>query len=123
MNKRKAERPFNSAIFGTLREKHNTIMNFIKTLEDESKENVEKECLKAPEEIHENSSQEVVIKEPLPSAQKKPDLHGNPLKLSEERCNSVTENLFIGSVYVGNQECSYSSQETDRDSSWRVRLE
>ena len=128
MNKRKAERPFSSAIFETLREKHNTVMNFIKTLEVESHENVEKNYLKVPEEIHdfksENSAvgEEVGLKKPKETP-KKHDLQGNPLKLTEQRCNSVTENLFIGSVYVGNQDCGFSSQETDRSSSWRVRLE
>ena len=127
MDKTKAARPFTSAVFGTLREKNNTIMNFIKTLEAKQKEKREDERLKAAEK-----EAELVI-EPLDkkliepkSLTNKPtvDLKGNPLKLSGERSNLATEGLFIGSIYVG-RETRKDPEEIrmgDKSKSWRVKL-
>ena len=50
MNRTQAARPFDSSVFGTLRETINTIMNFVKTLEEKQRENKEREAAKLPDE-------------------------------------------------------------------------
>ena len=129
MDSTKAARPFNSSMFGTLREKNNTIMNFVNTLEVKQKEKMEEARIKGvevnvPNEI---DNEEVIELRDIPYDEyvpkKEEDMKGNPLNLSSERSNVLTEGLFIGSVYVGREDQGRVGEQQDRDkSSWRVKL-
>ena len=51
------------------------------------------------------------------------DSHRNPLKLSWDRQNQMSEGLFIGSIYVGGDRNSDGDGEGDtKNKSWRVKL-
>ena len=145
-----AVKPFTSAKFGTLREKNNTLMNFIVTLEAkqiEKKEADRKEAERIEREKIEKDLREEQRKEAerleterrergfreaerkhaewLESEARKQlfDIHGNPLKLSGDRQNQMSEGLFIGSIYVGGDRDSDGDGEGDtKDKSWRVKL-
>ena len=129
MDRTKAARPFNSSVFGTLREKNNTIMNFVNTLEEKQKEKKEEERIKAIEinvPIEIDNEEDIKLRDASYNdyePKKDEDVKGNPLILSNERSNVLTEGLFIGSVYVGREDQGQIGEPQDSDkSSWRVRL-
>ena len=122
MNRTQAARPFNSSVFGTLREKNNTIMNFVKTLDEKQREKKERETNlpgetvdEKPVEARDHTSIEYTGKH-------QEDLKGNPLNLSGERSNVLTEGLFIGSIYVGREGQRDKQEDQERNKSWRVKL-
>ena len=103
-------------------------MNFVNTLEEKQKEKKGEERIKAvkvnvPIEIDNEVTKlrDTSYKDYEP--EKDEDVKGNPLNLSNERSNVLTEALFIGSVYVGREDQGQAREHQDRDtSSWRVRL-
>ena len=141
-----ARRPFTTAKFGTLREKNNTLMNLLWTLE--TKQKMKKE---AEREEAENAER-IILEEELKEKQRKEDerldaerraiermeaerkereleaslsdvdpktmldIHGNPIQLSDTRRNTLAEGMGWLSTYDRNE---------DRDrveKSWRVRI-
>ena len=123
MDRTQAARPFNSSVFGTLREKNNTIMNFVKTLEEKQRENKEREAVNLPDETVDEKpveTREHTSIEYTPKHQE--DLKGNPLNLSGERSNVLTEGLFIGSIYVGREGQRAKQEDQEKNRTWRVKL-
>ena len=166
METTKARKPFTSAKFGTLREKNNTLMNFLLTLEakqQEKKETERKEAEKAEREriekererrekelkeatekenvrieaerreierktaemLHEEWKKAEAMKDKeLESVQVPPllasnilDIHGNPLKLSDTRRNTLAEGLGWFSSWDRD-----SDKKKEKTISWRVKL-
>ena len=122
MDRTQAARPFNSSVFGTLREKNNTIINFVKTLDEKQRENKERETNlpgetvdDKPVETREHTSTEYACKH-------QDDLKGNPLNLSGERSNVLTDELFIGSIYVRREGQRDKQEDHESNKSWRVKL-
>merc|ERR1711915_249368 len=104
-----AVKPFTSARFGTLREKNNTFMNLIFTLEAQQKTKLdalreEEERKKEKENIL--SSQHIEL-----------DADGNPLKLSNSRRNELADGLSWLSGCDRDE-----NGEDDSHKIWRVRL-
>merc|ERR1719153_593031 len=141
-----AKKPFTTAKFGTLREKNNTLMNLLLTLE--TKQKMKKEAEKEKAENEERIRLEADLKEKQRKederleAEKRAiermeaerlerelesslsdfdpkivlDVHGNPIKLSDTRRNALAEGM-----------CWLSSYDRDEDQdrvekSWRVRI-
>ena len=118
-----AARPFSSAVLGTLREKHNTVLQLVTALlarqeaagpDTSSQREDDIEC-HPPQPHIKVSGVETEFK--------------NPLVLTGDQRNAVTENLFIGSFYVGpslteNEASSDSTNlgNSDTDKEWRIRL-
>ena len=166
-----AVKPFTSAKFGTLREKNNTLMNFLLTLEakqkekkeavrreaemiereriDREKERMEAELREAElkererleaekreierkeaERLHEEWKKAEALKDQELDLLSIPDLnplfpsqlldiHGNPLKLSGSRRNTLAE--CLGWLTSWDTDSDGESQDT-KTKSWRVRL-
>ena len=122
MDRVSAARPFSSAVLGTLREKHNTVLQLVTALlarqeaagpDTSSQREDDIEC--HPQPHIKVSGVETDVK--------------NPLVLTGDQRNAVTENLFIGSFYVGpslteNEASSDSTNlgNSDTDKEWRIRL-
>ena len=123
MDRVAAARPFSSAVLGTLREKHNTVLQLVTALlarqeaagpDTSSQREDDIEC-HPPQPHIKVSGVETEFK--------------NPLVLTGDQRNAVTENLFIGSFYVGpslteNEASSDSTNlgNSDTDKEWRIRL-
>ena len=123
MDRTQAARPFNSSVFGTLREKNNTIMNFVKTLEEKQRENKEREVVNLPDETVDEKPVETREHTSIEyTGKQQEDLKGNPLNLSGERSNVLTEGLFIGSIYVGREGQRDKQEDLERNKSWRVKI-
>ena len=122
MDRVSAARPFSRAGLGTLREKHNTVLQLVTALlarqeaagpDTSSQREDDIEC--HPQPHIKVSGVETDVK--------------NPLVLTGDQRNAVTENLFIGSFYVGpslteNEASSDSTNlgNSDTDKEWRIRL-
>ena len=161
-----AKNPFSGSKFGTLREKHNTFMNFIFAIELRQREKKQREIadrrtqtdrqleldrqieaekkaeaerdeaerLEAERRERERKEAEVrhlrwrgqeLEQEVDAGCYLNPpasDLSGNPLELSEDKRNHLSGH-FIGSIYVGGEEESWTDRQAgEKSSSWRVRL-
>jgi len=133
MEEWKAARPYASAVYFTLREKNNTVMNFLRTLEGRQQELREAQNRLAEARVAalKQEAEERAAVRRLDAAareleaqkrQKAMDISGNKLDLSgEARKNKLTEGRFVGSIYVGGEE-ERSEGEGDKSNSWRVKL-
>jgi len=133
MEEWRAARPYASAVYFTLREKNNTVMNFLRTLEGRQQELREAQNRLAEARVAalKQEAEERAAARRLESAareleaqkrQKGMDISGNKLDLSgEARKNKLTEGRFVGSIYVGGEE-ERSEGQRDKSNSWRVKL-
>jgi len=133
MEEWKAARPYASAVFFTLREKNNTVMNFLRTLEGRQQElrDAQNRLAEARAEQLKQEAEERAAARRLEAAareieaqkrQRGLDVAGNKLDLSgEARKNKLTEGRFVGSIYVGGEE-ERSEGQRDKSNSWRVKL-
>jgi len=133
MEEWRAARPYASAVYFTLREKNNTVMNFLRTLEGRQQELREAQNRLAEARVAalKQEAEERAAARRLESAareleaqkrQKAMDISGNKLDLSgEARKNKLTEGRFVGSIYVGGEE-ERSEGQRDKSNSWRVKL-
>ena len=127
MDRVAAARPFSSAVLGTLREKHNTVLQLVTALLASQAAGPETSSQRL---MQEGSRDDDIRCHPQPHI-KVSDVETdvkNPLVLTVDQRNAVTENLFIGSFYVGpsltENEASDSTKlgNSDKDKEWRIRL-
>merc|ERR1719277_1787816 len=106
-----ASKPFENAKFGTLREKHNTYMNFILTLRElERLENERRERERIEAEMKHAAWRKRILEEDpnidkieTPSLLPR-DMNGIPMEIAEEKQNSFSDGRFIGAVYIKDSE-------------------
>ena len=124
MDRVSAARPFSSAVLGTLREKHNTVLQLVTALLARQDTETQADTSSQREDDIECHPPQPHIKVSDVETEVK-----NPLVLTGDQRNAVTENLFIGSFYVGlslteNEASSDSTNlgNSDTDKEWRIRL-
>ena len=123
MDRVSAARPFSSAVLGTLREKHNTVLQLVTALLARQDTETQADTSSQREDDIECHPPQPHIKVSGVETDVK-----NPLVLTGDQRNAVTENLFIGSFYVGpsltENEASDSTNlgNSDTDKEWRIRL-
>ena len=123
MDRVAAARPFSSAVLGTLREKHNTVLQLVTALLARQDTETQADTSSQREDDIECHPQPHIKISGVETDVK------NPLVLTGDQRNAVTENLFIGSFYVGlslteNEASSDSTNlgNSDTDKEWRIRL-
>ena len=126
MNRTQAERPFSRAKLGTLREKHNTVINIMKALYKQNPtfpvDKFQSRDESSPgEECNKDKTSELSDQE-LESLCTFTD-HQTTFNVSKNRQNAVTDKLFIGSFYVGESgQDGAVENELAGSKAWRVRL-
>ena len=123
MDRVSAARPFSRAVLGTLREKHNTVLQLVTALLARQDTETQADTSSQREDDIECHPQPHIKVSGVETEFK------NPLVLTGDQRNAVTENLFIGSFYVGpslteNEASSDSTNlgNSDTDKEWRIRL-
>ena len=126
MNRTQAVRPFSRCELGTLREKHNTVINIIRSVDQQQRHSDE---VGEDEETGEDKEEYWPwnTNESPDKIEDNKDLNDceeeKSFELSCDKHNSVMETLFIGSFYIGKGQSSQMREENHEESrGWRVRL-